>query len=153
MQNNRFVLRSESSPLTIKGGFLNQISSLNQRGPIHCSDSGIHLMMQEDTGLDSFEKELASRIRERSLWSFLLLQFQNKLGSILTLVISLLVVLLLALLSIHGSLSYDLFSGGESSNIFNFRGIYLYLLLSFFILLFLVFSPRIILGDYDNLFE
>jgi tetratricopeptide (TPR) repeat protein len=110
-------------------------------------------VLQEDTGLDSFEKALTGRIRKRSFRSYVLLQFQNQLGSILTLVISMLVIFFLALLSIHGSLSYDLFSGGESSNIFNFRGIYLYLLLSLFMLLFLVFSPRIILGDYDNLFE
>jgi len=153
MQNNRFVLRSESSPIIIKGGFLNLASSLQYRELIQCNASDIHILMREDSSLDSFEKELTSRIRKRSFRSYVWLQLQNKLGSILTLVISLLVIIFLALLSIHGSLSYDLFSGGGSSNVFNFSGIYFYILLSLFILLFLVLSPRIILGDYDNLFE
>lgn len=153
MLNNKFLLKSENSNLSIKGGFLNQIGNLGKEDAISISYEGIDLIMKESTTLESFEKELTDSIRKHSWLSYLWIQFGNKIGSVLTLAVSLVVIFLIALLSIHGSLTYDLFSGNESPNIFDFKGIYIYLLLSAFILLFLILSPRIVLGNYDNLFD
>ena len=152
MLNNKFVLKSESSNITIKGGFLNRITYHSGK-PASDYRPDINFIMEESTSLEAFEMEMRAAIKTQSFYSYLVFLLKNRIGSVLTLVIALVVIILIALLSIHGSLTYDLFSGGESSNILDFNGIYLYLMLSLIILLFLIVSPRIILGEYNNLFD
>jgi tetratricopeptide (TPR) repeat protein len=153
MINSRFILRSDKEQLTVKGGYLHQVAELQQECRPDKSNKSIDFIIEEGSGLEAFERKLSNTIKRNSMLSYLLLLLNNRLGSVLTVFISLVIIILIALLSIHGSLTYDLFSGSSSSNIFNFNGIYLYLILSLFILFFLVASPRIILGDYDNLFD
>jgi len=153
MVNDSFSLKSEQANIIVKGGFLNQIGKPEKGNSLRITPNGIELIMNENTSLESVEKEITVWIKKHSWLSYLWIQFGNKIGTILTLAASLAAIFLIALLSIHGSLTYELFSGEDGANILNFNGIYLYLLLSIFILLFLVFSPRIILGNYDNLFD
>jgi tetratricopeptide (TPR) repeat protein len=153
MLDNQFSLKSESSKISIKGGFLNQIPDSSSKISLGDEKASIDFIMEENTSLEAFEIKLLTAIKKRSYYSHLHLIFKNKIGSVLTLIVSLVIITLIALLSIHGSLTYDLFSGSNSSNIFDFNGIYLYLMLSLIILLLLIVSPRIILGQYSNLFE
>jgi len=152
MLNNKFALKSENSNITIKGGYLNQIV-YHPNKPALTSSPAINLIMEESTSLETFENEMRAEIKKQSFLSYLLFLLKSRIGSLLTLGIALVVIILIALLSIHGSLTYDLFSGSESSNVFEFEGIYFYLILSLIILLFLILSPRIILGEYNNLFD
>ena len=153
MINNQFILKSESSNITIKGGFLNQIENRDCKDIIGNKAASLDFIMEEDSILGAFEQEIRTTIKKRNYPAYLLFQLNNKIGSILTLVISIAIIFLIALLSIHGSLTYDLFSGSKNANIFDFNGLYLYLILSFIILIFLIISPKIILGEYINLFD
>lgn len=153
MLNNKFVLKSNKSNITIKGGFLNQVANHDDILASGNQSASIDFFMEENTNLETFEEKLLTAIKKRSYYSYLLLRIKNRIGSVLTLIISLIIIALIALLSIHGSMTYDLFSGGDSSNIFDFNGLHLYLMLSLIILLFLIVSPKIILGEYKSLFD
>jgi len=153
MLNNNFILRSENSNITIKGGFLKRILNSTYKSSFSKEKEPINFFMEESTKLDVFEIKLLKEIKKRSYYSYLLLQFKNRKGSVLTFIISLIIITLIALLSIHGSMTYDLFSGSKSSNIFELDGVYLYLIISLIILLFLILSPKLILGEYNSLFD
>jgi tetratricopeptide (TPR) repeat protein len=152
MTDKHFIIDFEQLNFTVRGGYINQIpvqTSTNFTG----NGTSTDLIIEEGITLEDFEKRIVAAIKKKSMLSYMAFLLNNKIGSILTILISLVIIILIALLSIHGSMTYDLFSGGDISNIFNFNSRYFYLLLSLIILLFLVVSPRIILGDYDNLFD
>ena len=153
MRYNKFLLSSKDSNLNINGGSLNGLSDFWKKPGLICRESFIDIILEEGSGLEGFEMEVRSAVRSSRPSSYLHLMMKNRIGSVITLIISLLIITLIALLSIHGSLTYDLFSSGNSSNILHFNGLYLYLTLSLVILLFLVVSPKIILGEYGSLFE
>jgi tetratricopeptide (TPR) repeat protein len=153
MKGKYFKYKFENSNITLTGGTINQISA--HLNTISCDNNSslANIVLREDTGLEDFEIELAGSIKKKSKFSHLSFQIKNKIGSLFTVVISLIIVIFLTLLAIHESLSYDLFSGGNGSTIFSFNILYFYIFLSLVIILFLVISPKVILGEYENLFD
>jgi len=153
MMDKHFSLKFEPSNIRVTGGTIYQV-------PDHLSnlsfgeDTGsVNIILEEDLSLEDFEAKVAETIKKKSKLIYLGFQLQSKIGSLFKVVISLMIVIFLTLLAIHESLSYDLFSGSSSTNIFDFNSIFFYFLLSLTIVLFLVISPKIILGEYENLFE
>lgn len=154
MENNSFTIKIENSPFLLIGGHLKNFSSFSKLVYFDKADNNdLVFHFREDTNKNQFNDILEAIIKERSFFSYLLLILKNKFGSFLTIFVSVLIIVFIALLSIHGAMSYEIFSGGESENIFNFQGIYVYGLISLLILGMLIFSPKIILGEFNNLLE
>ncbi len=153
MTDKHFIFKFEDSEITLKGGTISQIPANSNTLSFAENSVSDDIILEEGISLEDFEVKIADYIKQKSKFSYLILQLKNRIGSLFTVVISLMVIVFLTLLAIHESLSYDLFSGSNGSNIFKFNTIYFYFLLSFAIILFLVISPKIILGEYDNMFE
>ena len=153
MSNKQFKFEFEHSNLTLIGGNISQIPDYSHTLSFDENTSSLHIVLEEGTSLEYFEAIIADSIKKKSKLSYLFFQLKNRIGSLFTVVVSLMIIIFLTLLAIHESLSYDLFSGSEGANIFSFNTIYFYLILSFVIVLFLVISPKIILGEFENLFD
>ncbi|MCB2208759.1 MAG: hypothetical protein KQH67_10760 [Bacteroidetes bacterium] len=154
MNYKSFSLENDRRNIKIVGGRLNEIGSeFNNSQFILNNKHELLLLFTEDTAEEELEAYFLKKIKSKSKLSYLKLYLQNHLGSILTILVSVLIVVFITLLSVHGSLTYDLFSGNEGINIFRLPGLYIYLLLSILILTMLYLSPKIIFGEYHNLLQ
>jgi tetratricopeptide (TPR) repeat protein len=153
MRVKQFSLKFDHSNITVTAGTISQISAHSKTLSFEEETTSANIVLDEGTSLEDFEAKITNSIKTKSKLSYLVFQLKNKIGSLFTVVISLLIIVFITLLAIYQSLSYDLFSGNDSSNIFRFNTTYFYYLLSLIILLFLVISPKIILGEYENLFD
>ncbi len=154
MNYKSFSLENDRKNIKILGGRLNEIGSeFNNSQFILRDKCELSLLFTEDVTEGDLETYFLETIKSESKFSYLKLYLHNHLGSILTILVSMLIVVFITLLSIHGSLTYDLFSGNEGVNIFRLPGLYIYLLLSLLILTMLYMSPKIIFGEYHNLLQ
>lgn len=152
MRNKQFRLKFDHYNITLTGGIINQISDFSKTRCFEVNATSTNIVLEEGTSLEDFETRIAENIKKKSKLSYLFFQLKPRIRSLFTLIISLLIITFLILLGIHQSLSYDLISGANASNIFNFNSIHFYILLSLIIVLLLLISPKIIIGEYENLF-
>jgi len=153
MNYKSFSLENERRNIKIIGGRLNEIGSEFNNSQFILNKRELSLLFTEDVAEEELETYFLEKIKSKRKLSYLKLYLQNNLGSILTILVSILIVVFITLLSVHGSLTYDLFSGNEGINIFRLSGLYIYLLLSILILTMLYLSPKIIFGEYHNLLQ
>lgn len=153
MRNKQFRLKFDHYNITLTGGIINQISAFSKTRCFEENATSTNIVLEEGTSLEDFETRIAENIKKKSKLSYLFFQLKPRIRSLFTLIISLLIIIFLILLGIHQSLSYDLISGANASNIFNFNSIHFYILLSLIIVLLLLISPKIIIGEYENLFD
>ncbi len=154
MKASQFTYKINKSPLMVKGGYLREaIMNNTQLGVINKEKNELCLLFKENVTREAFEKDLLETIRAERPSAYLKLMLQNHIGSLLTIFMSVLIVLFIALLSIHGSMTYDLFTGNNGENILGVPSAYFYVFLTLIILVMLYFSPKIILGEFNNLLE
>ena len=148
-----FTIKFGKSNIVLKGGCLTNISKINHTKALELKRHELHFICKESSNKKDVEKSILEMIKRKSTsvhFGLILFKWRRLL---VTITISLVIIILINLLSIHSSLTFDLFSGNSGNNILNLQNIYIYSVLSIFIIVFLAFSPKIILGHFDNLID
>ena len=153
MDKKRFTLNFEGTGITAKGGYLKEISGHPVRPGFQISGNELHIHLTEEFTKKEFNRSVTTLVKGRSYLSFIKLKFISRLDAIMAFILSLSLVLLIILISIHGSLTYDLISGNDNTTILNFPGTWIFVIISLIILSMLYFFPKVIFGDYDNVLK